>query len=107
MAEGALCHRADQPPGAAPWRFDHFDFVTRWTQIGLVRQQLDGALNSVAHPAHGLMAQIEAGILGNVKNVRKAFVDTVTFWTDIHQGAIRGDYLFERRLALPEPWIRL
>ena len=106
MTECTLRNRADQPPGAAARGFDHLDLVARRPYVDLFRQQFEPALGAVPAPTHRLLVQIEARVLRNVQNVRKALIDGVSFGTNVDEFGIGRHQFVETVLELAGPRVR-
>ena len=75
MTEEAFRGRTAQQPASAGFGFKHFDLIARGEHVGKAGQKLE-ALSAISGvmPADYLSAQIEAGVSGDVKNIREDLI---------------------------------
>ena len=75
MAEEAFRRRTAQQPASAGFGFKHFDLIARGEHVGEAGQKFD-ALSGIGGiaPADSLGAQIEAGVSGDVTNIRENLI---------------------------------
>ena len=98
VAQGAFGHRADEAPCAASRRLFHVDLVAAGKDVTVIETERNLAGRTGLLPRHLLGQQLEAGVFGDIDDVRVMTVHRVAF--SMQLGGIT-----EQLHGLPEtPW---